>query len=210
MKVNKWETARQLFHFSGLVVILIAYFLGEDLTGELSILFAVGLFFFSYYVKIKNEIRKNFPVRIKKLEELEDNFHNFIEALARERSEHHYMGAVLFFISTGVSLLAFSQKIAFIAITVLAVGDSFSTLVGVNFGRHKTKINPPKSYEGTIGGLVASFLACLIFTNPLTALIASSVGMTVELLPIKINDNILIPIIVGFFLWGLSVAGLVI
>ncbi|MCD6398440.1 MAG: phosphatidate cytidylyltransferase [Candidatus Aenigmarchaeota archaeon] len=207
---KKREMWRQITHLSGIVLIAIALFLGNDLTGILSIIFAVFLFFLSVYVKIKNKIRKNLPneIRIKKLEEIEDSFLNFVNSMERERSEKNYMGAVLFFISSGISLLIFPKTISFIAISVLAVGDSFSTIIGIHFGKHITKINPPKTYEGTFGGLLASFFACLVFTNPLVALVASSVGMFIEVMPIRINDNILIPIIVGFTLMGLVALGI--
>ena len=189
MRWNFREIKRQLAHLSGLGVIPIAYFLGDFLTGVLTILFGIFIFFLSFYVQIKKKIRKNLPIRIKKLEELEDNFHKLVNSFEREKSETHYMGAVLFF---------------------LAVGDSFSTIIGIHWGRHKTRINPPKSWEGTFGGVFASFLACLVFTNPLMALIAAIVGMSIELLPIQVNDNVLIPLSVGFVLWGLSFAGFVV
>ncbi|MCD6368077.1 MAG: phosphatidate cytidylyltransferase [Candidatus Aenigmarchaeota archaeon] len=198
--MKTWETLRQVMHLSGLVVILIAYFLGDNLTGILSIAFGIFLFFLSYYVKIRNEIRKKLPIRVKKLEELEDIFFEVIESLAKERSEYYYVGAILFFISSGISLIIFPEKIAFISVTILAVGDSLSTFVGVHWGRHKTMINPRKSYEGTVGGFLSSFLVCLIFTNPIVSFVASLIGATVELLPIKINDNLLIPISVGLVL----------
>ena len=47
---------------------------------------------------------------------------------------------------------------------------------------------------------MSSFLVCLIFTNPIVSFVASLIGATVELLPIKINDNLLIPISVGLVL----------
>jgi len=210
MRWNFREIKRQLAHLSGLGVIPIAYFLGDFLTGALAILFGIFIFFLSFYVQMKKKIRKNLPIRIKKLEELEDNFHKLVNSFEREKSETHYMGAVLFFLAVGTSLIGFPTKIAFIAITVLAVGDSFSSIVGIHWGRHKTRINPPKSWEGTFGGVFASFLACLVFTNPLMALIAAIVGMSIELLPIQVNDNVLIPLSVGFVLWGLSFAGFIV
>jgi len=207
---KKRETWRQITHLSGIVLIAIAWLLGDDLTGVLSIIFAVFLFFLSIYVKIKYKIRENLPheIRIKKLEEIEDSFHNLVNSLERERSEKNYMGAVLFFLSSGISLLIFPKTISFIAITVLAVGDSFSTIIGIHFGKHVAKINPPKTYEGTFGGLLASFIACLVFANPFIAFVASSVGMLMEVLPIRINDNILIPIMVGFTLMGFAAVGI--
>ena len=207
MKWNLREVRRQLVHLSGLIVVFVAFFLGNNLTGFLSILFAILIFFLSYYLEVRNEIRKKIPLRIKKIEELEDRAYDLINSMVREKCEWRYMGAILFFLASGISLLLFPRKIAFISITVLAVGDSFSTIIGVHFGKHKTKINPPKSWEGTLGGIATSFLACLAFTNLIAAFVASVVGMTAELLPIRINDNLLIPISTGIALWILSIGG---
>lgn len=208
--VNLKEIGRQLAHFSGLGAVYFAYVLGAELTGISALVISLGLFIFSYYVRIKKKIRKKLPIRIKKLEELEDGTHNLINSLEREKAIGYYDGAILFFLGIGVSLLIFPLKIAILSIIVLSVGDSFSTLIGVHFGKHKTKINPPKSYEGTVGGLVASFLVCLFFTNPLIALIASGVGMLMELLPIRINDNVLMPLCVGFVIFTMSYVGFII
>ena len=81
--------------------------------------------------------------------------------------------------------------------TALSAGDSASTLVGVHWGRHRLPFNGAKSYEGLLAGLLLSFLVCLAFTSPIRALAASAVGMLMETLPLKANDNVTVPISVG-------------
>jgi phosphatidate cytidylyltransferase len=49
---------------------------------------------------------------------------------------------------------------------ILWSSDTFAYLVGVNFGKHKlmVRISPKKSWEGTIGGIIASLLAAFILS----------------------------------------------
>jgi len=37
----------------------------------------------------------------------------------------------------------------------------------------------------------------MIFVSPLTALIAAMIGMTIELLPLRVTDNLTIPLLSG-------------
>ena len=219
IKTNKLEIGRQFIHFSGIVIVFFAYFIGKNITGAGALTISIIFFILSFYMKIKHDIRKRLPVRIKKLEELEDSFHNLINSVERESTDITYMGAILFFLAIGISLVIFPLNIGILSVIVLSVGDSFSTLIGVHWGRHKTSVNPKKSWEGTIAGLVASFIVCLIYlsyingsitVNFIIAIIAASVGMFMEVMPFKINDNLLMPFSVGIVLWSLNLLGLVI
>ncbi len=206
--MNRMETGRQIVHFLGILSIFFAYWLGGFITGAGALVISLGFFLLSFYVKMKHEIRKALPVRIRALENLEDSFHDLIDSLERESSGIRYMGAILFFLAIGLILVLFPLKIAVLSIIVLSVGDSFSTMVGIHWGRHKTGVNPKKSWEGTLAGLGASFFVCIFFTSPPIALAASGVGMFMELMPFRINDNLLMPFSVGVLLWGFSVLGL--
>lgn len=206
--MNRREIGRQFMHLSGIGAIFFAYLLGSIITGASSLIICCGFFFFSFYIRWKEDIRNKLPVRVKKLEQLEDSFHQLINSFERESAKTNYMGAILFFLSIGAVLLIAPLQIAVISIVVLSVGDSFSTLVGVHLGRHKTKINPKKSWEGTFGGFFAALVVCMIFTNPLVAVTAAGVGMFMELMPFRVNDNLLIPFSVSILLWILSFLGM--
>ncbi len=209
-ELNKKEIKRQLAHLSGIGTIFFIYLMGKEITGLIALFISLYVFLLSIYVKTKNDLRKKMPVRVKEIEKIEDSFHELVDSAERENTKLRYMGAVLFFLSIGLCLLIFPEKIAVISIIVLSVGDSFSTLIGVHFGKNKTRLNPKKSYEGTLGGFFSCFIICLFFTNPLISVIASGVGMLMELWPVKINDNILMPFSVGFVLILLSSIGILI
>ena len=76
-------------------------------------------------------------------------------------------GAITFFIGSLLALLFFGSNInvASAAIIILALGDSFSTLVGRRFGRHKIFYSSEKSIEGTIGGFVPAFVGAMVFIS---------------------------------------------
>jgi len=212
--MNKREIGRQLIHLSGVFAVFFAYAFGSVVTGIGSLAISLGFFLLSFYMKMKHDVRRRLPVRIKKLEELEDSFHGLINSVERESAKTNYMGAILFFMAIGISLIVFPFKAAMLSIIVLSVGDSFSTMFGIHWGNHKTSVNPDKSWEGTMAGLVASFMVCLFYLtyvnpsllvmNVLIAITAASVGMFMEVMPFKINDNLLMPFSVGIVVWIIS------
>lgn len=108
-------------------------------------------------------------------------------------------GALSFFLGSllVVLLFGFDASVASASIAVLAIGDSVSTLVGRNFGRHKIQYNPAKSWEGTLSGLVFAAIGASLLLSPELAIIGALGGMLVESLPLKADDNITIPLGAG-------------
>jgi dolichol kinase len=54
--------------------------------------------------------------------------------------------------------------------------------------------------EGFAAFIIASFLGCLFFLKPLESIICSLVGAIIEVVPTPIDDNLLIPLVVGLSL----------
>lgn len=109
-------------------------------------------------------------------------------------------GALSFFIGSLLTLLLFGFNVSIVSasILILALGDSTSTLVGRGFGRHKLSYNPEKSWEGTAGGFFLALLGSSILLGDLRlAFIGSMAGMLFESLPLKLDDNIGIPLSAG-------------
>ena len=48
-----------------------------------------------------------------------------------------------------------------------------------------------------MGGGFFAFLGGLFFVSPIMALVGAIIAMTVEVLPLPVNDNVLVPVITG-------------
>jgi phosphoserine phosphatase len=82
------------------------------------------------------------------------------------------------------------------AIAMFCFGDSAASLFG---GLISTSLpfNKGKTWEGSLAGFLFAFLAGTFFVSPLLALVGAAIAMTIEVLPLPVNDNVLIPIITG-------------
>jgi len=98
-----------------------------------------------------------------------------------------------------LSLLFFSELIAYVVIVIFAFADRYATIIGKFYGRVRIPYNRQKSVEGSVAFFVTAFI-CAIFLLPLkTALIASFVSCIIETIPFKF-DNISIPLGTGIIL----------
>ncbi len=117
-------------------------------------------------------------------------------------------GASYVFISALICVLIFPKLIFVTAFTVLIVGDIAAALLGRRFGKHKFLA---KSLEGTLAFFVFGSIAILFtpkvfgFTGEyLIAIIAVAFGAIGENISYGwADDNLVIPLTVGFTLWGL-------
>ena len=118
----------------------------------------------------------------------------------RKNEEHTMTGTVPYILGISLSLFAFATPVAVAAVCFLAFGDVAATTVGERFGR--TKIGK-KSLEGTAAftavavaiGL-ALHLAGLHLT-PGVIVVGAVVAAGAELLPLPVNDNLVIPVVSG-------------
>ncbi len=118
----------------------------------------------------------------------------------RTNEEHKLTGTGPYVLGIGLSLFLFPPEIATAAVCFLAFGDVAATSIGERYG--KTKIGS-KSLEGTIAFVVAAAGAGLLL--PLMgislmhgiALTGALVAAGVELLPLPVNDNLVIPLVSG-------------
>ncbi len=130
--------------------------------------------------------------------------------LRRHESDPHKKtlnGATYVLIAASVCVAIFPKIIAVTSFIILIISDMTSALIGRRFGRHRF-FN--KSVEGSLAFFVSALLV-IAFTPKIEylaveywiGLIAAAVGAIVEALPIEIDDNLSIPVCVGFTLWGL-------
>jgi dolichol kinase len=126
---------------------------------------------------------------------------NFVFKLAlREKEGHKPTGAIFVLTSFLVCIVLFPPLIAFYAMAFLSIGDSFAAIVGQKFGKHRFK-NSNRTLEGSI----ACFFSILLFgllTMPspeylAIILIGTFVATVAEVINLKIDDNIKMPLFSG-------------
>ena len=126
----------------------------------------------------------------------------FLENMDRKEDlkNHPGKGAIYFLVGCLLALILFDKNLALASIIILTLGDAVSPLIGIHFGKTTHPLNNKKLLEGTIAGIIISFIGALMFINYKEALIASVFGMLIEAVEIKfkkeiINDNITIPLV---------------
>jgi dolichol kinase len=134
--------------------------------------------------------------------------HSFLRAeeQVREAAMTPFVIAVL------LTILTVPKLPALVAIYTLAIADPLAAVVGIRFGRHRITHN--RSLEGSLAILSATAVITAAVFHWGTAAsagelawAAAAIGLTAtvfELLPLRIDDNLTIPIFVGFAAWGVS------
>ncbi len=110
------------------------------------------------------------------------------------------LGPFLFLVSAFLTALLFKQPIAVAAILNLAIGDSINVLLG-HFGQNNGW-QGKKRLEASFTAAIATVMVALYFVNPYQAVAGSLVTLVLEytepeISGMKIDDNLLIPIISG-------------
>lgn len=116
-------------------------------------------------------------------------------------------GATNILFSAIVCVLIFPKIITINAFAILIISDITSALIGRRFGKRRLF---QKSLEGTTGFFVSAVVVVMLAPKveglPLEyaiGIIAAAVGAVVEAASTKIDDNISVPLAIGFVLWGL-------
>jgi glycerol-3-phosphate acyltransferase PlsY len=118
----------------------------------------------------------------------------------RVNEEHRLTGTAPYVLGIGLSLFLYRVDIAAAAICFLAFGDVAATTIGERYGR--TKIGN-KSLEGSLAFVAAAVAAGLLLplagiaVVPGVILVGAIVAAGVELLPLPVNDNLVIPLVSG-------------
>src|SRR5262245_48650760 len=125
------------------------------------------------------------------------------EEQVRESAMIPYAIAVL------LTILSVPKPAALIAIYTLAVADPAAAIVGIRYGRRRIAKN--RSLEGSLaffGATLVIAATVLGYTAdaPVTAIAGASLTTALtaavcELLPLRIDDNLTIPLFVGFAAW---------
>ncbi len=187
------QIPRRLFHCSmGLSVGLVYQFL---LTHSRAI-YILG--FCACIVYILEQVRVNYPELSSKIKLINKYIFRAEEQLKESAGVPYVMGLLL-------TLISFPKVIALVAIYTLAVADPLSAIIGIRFG--KKKISENKSFEGSGAFFLSSFIITFlvffwwssyleIMLGPLLLLsfLVAICTTLFELIPLRIDDNLTIPL----------------
>jgi len=197
----KDELFRKLIHLTSLSIPIVYYFISTE-TAALILGILAGL---ALIIDLGRYIHP----------EMGKVFYKFFGFLLREHELDHKKrnlnGATYVLISALISVLIFPKVIFISAFSILIVSDSLAALIGRKFGKHKFL---SKSLEGTLTFFISACIV-ILFTPKvggfseeyLIGFIAAFVGAIVENISFKlVDDNLSIPLSVGFAMWGLYLA----
>ena len=123
---------------------------------------------------------------------------SFSFMLREEEKKGQVTGATWLLVSFITTISIFSKDIAFPAMIFLTIGDSSAAVIG-----KLLPVGPigSKHISGSIAGFLFSFLVVFYLNQNISILvlfIGAFVAMFIELIPLRVNDNLTIPIISGF------------
>lgn len=181
------NVGRKLYHLSGLVLILIYSMMGRE----------HGLVMLGALLVIVTAI----DVARLMIKPVNSFVYSHLASFFRESERATLTGSPWYVLGTLCAAALFDLPVAIMAVSFLACGDVAATTVGEKWGRTKLW-DGKKSIEGTaafIGaGVVAGVVISRFYPLSLTVIIAGAVSAAiVEILPLKFNDNLTIPLLSG-------------
>lgn len=108
-------------------------------------------------------------------------------------------GASYVLIGAFITITLFPRHIAALALLFASFGDTFAALYGKKFGKIKIW---NKTLEGTIAGILACILVAQFIpeVSNIVKYSGAFAAMFIELMPIRIDDNLRIPLFSGIIM----------
>ncbi len=183
---SKSDIFRETIHGSGFFVPLIALWIGLPLA-VFMIVAVIAVYVASEWTRLQG---KNMPII------------SVITRHAASQAElcEFTLAPIYFAVGILFTLLLFPARASGAAIAIFALGDSTASLIGSALSGRPLPFNRAKTLQGSLGGFFFAFLAGSFFVSPWLALVGAAVAMTVEYLPLPVNDNVLMPLCTGLAL----------
>jgi dolichol kinase/phosphoserine phosphatase len=180
------DVLREIIHASGAFVPVLSGFIGLPAIA-LMIFAVVSLYVVSELLRMGG---KNLP------------FISSVTRHAASQSELYEFATAPIYFAVGIllALLLFPPAVSGAAIAIFALGDSTASIFGGLVSKRQLPFNKGKTLVGSLVGFFFAFLAGFFFISPLKALVGAAVAMTVECLPLPVNDNIMVPLSTGLVL----------
>ncbi|MCF8111649.1 MAG: hypothetical protein K9J85_09200 [Desulfobacteraceae bacterium] len=186
LKLDKAEIRRKTLHLLALAIPFAIFYIPRP--AAVCLLVPLGL------AMLAGELLR------KKYFFLQNLFLKIFGPVIRSREKEEITGGTYFFVAGAICLLIFDKPIAFTVMGFIIAGDAAAALAGMKFGRLRT------SWGKSVEGVIASLLACIMFwalfpkIDFTPALAGALITGFLEFLPLKINDNLFVPIICGLIL----------
>ena len=182
----KDELLRKCIHICSSVFALALFYIDQ---GMLCMIVGIGaLVFISFdFLRIKS-------IKINQM------FQNIFGRVTRDFEDSRLTGASYVLLASFIILLFFDKYVCIASILIMSCSDTAAAIIGKKYG--KTAIFN-KTLEGSFAFLVTGLIIVLILypeINLFASLIALMVGTFVEALPIDIDDNFSVPIIVALIM----------
>ena len=192
------EIVRKLIHLSSLSIPIFYYFISR--TNAIIILSIVT------FIALAIDLLRYFSPGFGKV------FYSIFGILLRkhelDEQKKNLNGATYVLISALVCVILFPKVFFVTAFSILIISDSMAALIGRKFGHHKFL---SKSLEGTLAFFISASIVVL-FTPKVEGLlleyiigfIAAAIAAIVENISHGlIDDNLSVPVSIGFSMWGL-------
>lgn len=198
---NHIQIMRRLFHMFNGFAIATLYLISFSHSQMVHFL---GLFAALLYVF--EQVRVNYPEQAVRFLPISKFMIRAEEQLKESAMVPYLMGVLL-------TIITFPKEIALVGIYTLAFADPLSAIIGIKFGKHK--ISETRSYEGSFAFFICTFLCSLLVLSGyyygmtpsilIISFILGCAGTILDLFPMKIDDNLTIPLFTSSLLWVLTV-----
>lgn len=195
MNKESFELKRKIFHIIGLIIPVIYYF-NSKLVASILLTLLTAFVITTDIFRHKNS----------KIQYIINNFLGFLMRKSESDSQK-LTGSSWMALGILISCILYDKYITILAWVILFVCDALAAIVGSRIG--KNEIIPGKSYEGSAVFFMSSLFIGILYYQTIYAgftfkglILASFFSCLAEIYSKKYNvdDNLLIPIIAGFFL----------
>lgn len=198
-KRTDYQIPRRLFHFGSGVVVAFLY---QTLFTHSQAVYVMG--FLACVVYIFEQVRVNYP-------EIASQFNHFSKYVLRAEEQLKESAQVPYLMGILLTILSFPKPVAISGILTLAIADPLSALIGIRFG--KNRIVAHKSLEGSAAFFAATLLSVVVAFSTFhsqqadihlvgLSLFVAFLASLFEMIPIKIDDNLTIPIFTALVTWA--------
>lgn len=182
------EFQRKAIHFFTSLIPLVYYYL--SITREQMLVICVTItivFIFFDILRLLSKIIEQYFLMV------------FSKLLRKSEIEKKLTGATYLFIGLSLSILLFPKEIAVPAMLFLTLADPLAAVIGKIY---RIKSIFEKSLAGFLAFVMMASAVVLLWTNfGILGMIVAFLAGIIELLPLKVNDNLTVPICSGYLFY---------